>query len=347
MSLPQPSALRINEYPVPRDRSMYADAWFDPISSFPYFPLRPSQLQQAGEQETEAAMALEKAQAYPHAFVPSTAQGTRPSDRVQHAANAEQKAVAAALPIHMFDSPDVGLLPPGEFIKRASAAHGAVHALSRRYDTQVRFSAATALPQVKSASRTAQCHALQALARSPHLFAYFQGGFSWEPCTVLAYEEASEQFTIAWRDSGGQKAVKRLNLLFAGESSTSFRSRLQQARQRRAECESRARFKRYVLNTKFRNRGVNMAALNRRLAKLIGAGQCERFLDLFHAIGREIADDYIFAVKKGIILHEARSAEGMAKLDAAGVRSLSLKLTNSRPAVALHQRTPFRRHLLT
>jgi hypothetical protein len=136
---------------------------------------------------------------------------------------------------------------------------------------------------------------------------------------VLEYDASDEVYTIMWDSSGTSKHVKRLNLLFSGESRTFFRKRLQEARRRRAECESQARFHKYVATRKFRNRGVDMVALSTRMKEKIGASTWSEFAGLFNEVVQEISRDYVFAVKKGIVLYDARTPEGKDRLAADGV----------------------------
>jgi hypothetical protein len=135
ISLPSAPPLRFLAYPAPRDRSSTADAWFDPITAYPYFPLRPSQLQEHVDLK-DAETDSDVPELYPHAFVPSTAQGNRPTVPIRPSSNQAQKKMAADLPVDLFDSPDMDLMPPDQYLRNV-AVDGAAHALSRHYDTQV------------------------------------------------------------------------------------------------------------------------------------------------------------------------------------------------------------------
>lgn len=155
-----------------------------------------------------------------------------------------------------------------------------------------------------------------------------QGDFTWEACRVLSYDEDTELFSIAWRDGGGHKCVKRLNLLLAGESRSAFRRRLQDARRRRAECEATLRFHKHVAAQPFRNQPLAVRALATRLARRCGpaklASAARVFLSGEHALGRafltEVAREYELGVKRGVVAWDAQSTEGRQRLRAAGVR---------------------------
>jgi hypothetical protein len=138
MSLPTPKPVQISGYPAPKHASLHnADAWFDPISSYPYFPLRPSQLHEDVDMAMSPDSESETLRLYPHSFVPPTSHGDRKSHAVPPANDTKQKRTAATLPVDLFDSPEMDLEPPAEFLKRALAYGGVVRALSRHYNTHV------------------------------------------------------------------------------------------------------------------------------------------------------------------------------------------------------------------
>lgn len=139
MSLPSHSTQHIAAYPAATERSRHgADAWFDPLTSYPYFPLRRSQLASAAEDATQEAPAQpEKQGLYPHGFVPSTAQGERPELVVSPEDDAKQKSMAACMPLDLFDSPELDLVAPAALLATAAAEGRELHALSRHFDTHV------------------------------------------------------------------------------------------------------------------------------------------------------------------------------------------------------------------
>ena len=337
MSLPPPSTQRIAAYPESATRTRAgADAWFDPLTSYPTFPLRRSQLVAAADQElleTDTSYdpgVDKKHDLYPHSFVPSTAQGERPDLVLTSEDDAEQKSTAAALPLDLFDSPELDLVPPAALLAAAAAEGREVHALSRHFDTHVRSCLHTCHGQLSHAVLIMHLECVRCLYLLAHnrLAGSLQGSCTWEPCRVLSFDEGAELFTIEWRDSGVHKCVKRLNLLLAGESRSAFRRRLQQARRRRAECESAIKFHRYVAAQPLRNRPLHVCGLATRLARRCGpakrAAAARAFVSGEHALGRtflaDVAQEYELAVKRGIVLWEARGDEGCGRLRAAGVR---------------------------
>lgn len=142
MSLPPHSTQHIAAYPAAAERSRHgADAWFDPLTSFPYFPLRRSQLAAAAEDASlDTPAQPDKQGLYPHSFVPSTAQGERPELIVSPEDDAEQKSMAACMPLDLFDSPELDLVAPAALLATAAAEGRELHALSRHFDTHVRTS---------------------------------------------------------------------------------------------------------------------------------------------------------------------------------------------------------------
>ena len=81
-----------------------------------------------------------------------------------------------------------------------------------------------------------------AAARSRY---YLQSGqFTWKPCTVHGYDAENGVFAIVWVESGKEKLVKRLNLLFDSEDASRFELRLACALAWQAQAEDAQRFAR-------------------------------------------------------------------------------------------------------
>ena len=70
---------------------------------------------------------------------------------------------------------------------------------------------------------------------------YDNGEWVWEHCTVSAYDEESQRFSIRFVKDGREKSVLRLSLVFDNEDFEKFSLRLQGCRSRREEAKAMAR----------------------------------------------------------------------------------------------------------
>jgi hypothetical protein len=50
------------------------------------------------------------------------------------------------------------------------------------------------------------------------------GSFSWRPCSLESYNEQTKEIVIRWDSNGRTKAVKRMNVILAGEEKAEFES---------------------------------------------------------------------------------------------------------------------------
>lgn len=155
MALPHPDPVRIAPALTSATSSSNADARFDPLSSYPTFPLRDTHIHEANmlaQQRCAPTEAMSHAEevpmqalAHPPAFVPTTAQGAGPWPLQRLASDAAQKRAAASLPLDQFDSFELDLLPPQQLLAQAIRASGdscgGAAALTRHYDVDVRPSA--------------------------------------------------------------------------------------------------------------------------------------------------------------------------------------------------------------
>ena len=57
-----------------------------------------------------------------------------------------------------------------------------------------------------------------------------QGGLSWLPCEVVAYDATRQRFELRWSDSGKGKWATRFNVLFDAEDELKFHERVAAAK---------------------------------------------------------------------------------------------------------------------
>lgn len=152
-----------------------------------------------------------------------------------------------------------------------------------------------------------------------------QGSFSWQPCTVLDFDTATERFVVHWGrggEQGQQKQVSRLNLLFAHESRSAFRLRLQQARARRAEAEAAIDFERYVASQPVLDQPLNGNVLRARLLRQLPHARASTGVD---GLLQEVQRNYARAMQRDALLRASATVAGRAALASAGVRIQSAR----------------------
>eukprot|EP00945_MAST-04E_sp_MAST-4E-sp1_P004103 g4103.t1 len=75
--------------------------------------------------------------------------------------------------------------------------------------------------------------------KSPY---YSNGGWSWKPCVVSAYDNADKKYTVTMGDDGRSKKVSRLNLQFDDEDPDVFKSRVARANEMREKVKANIRY---------------------------------------------------------------------------------------------------------
>ena len=73
-----------------------------------------------------------------------------------------------------------------------------------------------------------------------------QGGLSWLPCEVVAYDATRQRFELRWSDSGKGKWATRFNVLFDAEDELKFHERVAAAKTLQAAVEGEARYRFYA-----------------------------------------------------------------------------------------------------
>lgn len=68
------------------------------------------------------------------------------------------------------------------------------------------------------------------------------GDYTWKPVTVLDYDYKERKFKVLVFNTGQEKLVTRLSLLFLDEDPTIFKARVNFCKDRQAIVESELRF---------------------------------------------------------------------------------------------------------
>eukprot|EP01022_Parablepharisma_sp_SALTPOND_P021165 TRINITY_DN4086_c0_g1_i1.p1 TRINITY_DN4086_c0_g1~~TRINITY_DN4086_c0_g1_i1.p1 ORF type:complete len:4151 (+),score=615.43 TRINITY_DN4086_c0_g1_i1:13469-25921(+) len=71
-------------------------------------------------------------------------------------------------------------------------------------------------------------------------------GYMWQPVKILGYEPSCKKFRVVVIETGQEKLVARLSLMFYEEDHELFNARLQECRERRENVEGELRFQNYV-----------------------------------------------------------------------------------------------------
>eukprot|EP01043_Picozoa_sp_COSAG02_P012300 COSAG02_NODE_473_length_21601_cov_136.065994_5_plen_1466_part_00 len=146
------------------------------------------------------------------------------------------------------------------------------------------------------------------------------GSWTWEPCFIIDWNEAKNEFTIEWHpgvgDKGGKgrtKVVSRLNLLLDGEDPHHMERRRDVAAANRLEEEQRLRYR-----TRLKSMPHQLEASERQMgiiSKLIGE-RVRRPDYLFEQLTQEVQDDYSYVVNKQCFDAELPFTEAAAELPA-------------------------------
>lgn len=189
------------------------------------------------------------------------------------------------LPLELFDNPEFEPIPPEQLILQEDGQPGA--AARSRYFTQ-------------------------------------DGQFTWAPCSVMAYDAHDNLFTIRWAESGVEKRVKRLNVIFDSEDAARFELRVASARARAAEAEDALRFMKAADRVKLSEGAVHYldgrweAAVSARTGPLAWSWPA-----VLENVFSEAREDYDAAVKMAVLEHSLERPGATARVTAApGLRPM-------------------------
>ncbi|GIL78248.1 hypothetical protein Vretifemale_7685, partial [Volvox reticuliferus] len=278
--------------------------YFDPATASDLFPPRPLEGSALADyflvgSEAAAAAAAGGASAatagtsevrseptHPLGWVP--AEDNQLSTRLRPRTGQLPVRTTTSMPLEYFDSPEMELVSPEQRLAAAAAGAGqgylGVLAYSRYFDAT--------------------------------------GTFSWAPCYVKEYNREQDVYLITWASTGKTKWVKRLNLLFADESRSGFSFRLRQARRRREECETEARYAEYVGKQPFNNIDVLDDAFKRKIYKRVGGDVTQRLATNANGHFEDFRSNYKYAVKSAIVDVQFTQPDAAAHLAAANVQSV-------------------------
>ena len=129
------------------------------------------------------------------------------------------------------------------------------------------------------------------------------GQFTWAKCFVTGYSADTGLFSIRWVSNGKEKHVKRLNLMFGGESDKQFRYRLNTARQLKELLENELRYFNFVDKCPFTNDVILNDGFHLRIAQLADWELAQKYAATVEEYRRDVEDDYVTAVKRAVVKH--------------------------------------------
>ena len=135
------------------------------------------------------------------------------------------------------------------------------------------------------------------------------GHFTWAKCFVTGYSADTGLFSIRWVSNGKEKHVKRLNLMFGGESDKQFRHRLNTARQLKELLENELRYFNFVDKCPFTNDVILNDGFHLRIAQLADWELAQKYAATVEEYRRDVEDDYVTAVKRAVVEHQWNSPE--------------------------------------
>ncbi len=165
----------------------------------------------------------------------------------------------------------------------------------------------------------------QARAGVPHaLSPVFEGKeYLWKPVSVIGYDYKERKFKVIVFNTGQQKLVTRLSLLFFDENPDLFRERVNQCKERQAVVEAELRFTNLV--DSIPSDKVSVLSKERRfnfLSKCVRESDKldpDRVFATFKHLMRVVEEEYVRQMKKCIILKEMQEPANHQKF-------LSLKI---------------------
>ena len=135
------------------------------------------------------------------------------------------------------------------------------------------------------------------------------GHFTWAKCFVTGYSADTGLFSIRWVSNGKEKHVKRLNLMFGGESDKQFRHRLNTARQLKELLENELRYFNFIDKCPFTNDVILNDGFHLRIAQLADWELAQKYAATVEEYRRDVEDDYVTAVKRAVVEHQWNSPE--------------------------------------
>jgi hypothetical protein len=136
------------------------------------------------------------------------------------------------------------------------------------------------------------------------------GSISWLPCTILDYSPESREFTIQWKNESKEiKRVKRLNLLFEGESQSHFEDLRLKANMNRCMHLLSESLKEYTLSRETVP-SCRILFPYSQLERIIGKTNLRKRSDMpaMEPIIEEVLDDYMVSIMVFFIRYSIRDS---------------------------------------
>ena len=135
-----------------------------------------------------------------------------------------------------------------------------------------------------------------------------QGGLSWLPCEVVAYDATRQRFELRWSDSGKGKWATRFNVLFDAEDELKFHERVAAAKALRAAVEGEARYRFYATHELPHALTAMRAEVEGAVVARAGADDAAAQGAALQAALGETRDDYLQAMRRATLDYEMHSS---------------------------------------
>ncbi|KAJ3023357.1 hypothetical protein HKX48_003468 [Thoreauomyces humboldtii] len=179
----------------------------------------------------------------------------------------------ATVPLECFDDPEFEIKTPGEWLL-LGPSRGTPYTLA--YSRYFKYPDSEAVDSPTDTS----------------------ADWTWLKCDVLSHDSVTDLYTISWHPSGPQKLVKRLNLLFEGESREAFYDRIENAFRTRAAVMEDKRYADAV--GEMSGQGVPQLPMAFRKAIIGRIGTFVRRDQpaILATCVKEVEDEFLFAMKR-------------------------------------------------
>ncbi|KAJ3276077.1 Dynein heavy chain 1, axonemal [Terramyces sp. JEL0728] len=136
------------------------------------------------------------------------------------------------------------------------------------------------------------------LSRYHNINATAEEGWKWGKCKVLEYDVDTEMFLIEWIDIGGQKWVRRFNLLFPGENLDAFSRRMEHASTARNEYEIMERCEKEIKTSKLETLAPYPPSFKTGILKRVGPISKQNEINIIEDCFKELHEEYMHSMKK-------------------------------------------------
>ncbi|KAJ3258093.1 hypothetical protein HK103_004086 [Boothiomyces macroporosus] len=136
------------------------------------------------------------------------------------------------------------------------------------------------------------------LSRYHNISASAEEDWLWGRCRVLEYDVNTEMFLIEWLELGGQKWVRRFNLLFPGENLDAFSRRMEHASTARNEYEMMEKCEKEIKTTTLETLAPYPPAFRTGILKRVGPISNQKEINIIEQCFKELHEEYVHSMKK-------------------------------------------------